>query len=366
MPKVDEKLFNTDEFAEDATENPVEPEENNSSDQAQAEINSKDTSPSGIPNEAAESAEEESTEDEQKEQEDAGAEDSEEVEYEQESFNLYPTSEDAEEYPDQTADLPDEPQKDDEKEIILSPDELFKDGYLDSKNDFEEEDFFEEQEEIVEEDGQYRIAYADESMESEEFEDEEEEVEFEEEEEAPKYNPKKPRRIDSHFDFVELFIFTLLAVMIVTSFFFRHSIVDGESMEGTLHAGEHLIISDFLYTPERGDIVVCEDYTTPIKKPIVKRVIAIEGDTVRITENGEVYVNDKLLDESAYIYIDDPYYTHEALSVEVKKGEIFVMGDHRNQSTDSRNEAVGTLSVDSVIGKVLLRFYPFNKFGTVN
>ena len=359
---MDEKIINSDESAdieiknsletEEATEQSIEPHE---------EINSASISPSGVQDEEKEPI----ADGEPDTEENVADADNSPVEYEQEDFNFYPTEEDIEDYQEDTEDSLEEEEEEEEEEI-LSPDELFKDRYVEQKRT-EESDSSDNSGKIVEEDGQYRLTYeVDEEAEDTSEDDEDEETEIEEDEEqAPKYNQKKPRGIDSRFDFVELFIFTLLAVMIITSFFFRHSIVDGESMEGTLHSGEHLIISDFLYTPKRGDIVVCEDYTTPIKKPIVKRVIAIEGDTVRITENGEVYVNDKLLDESAYVYIDDAHYTHEPLYAEVQKGEIFVMGDHRNQSTDSRNEAVGTLSVDSVIGKVLLRFYPLSKFGTV-
>lgn len=183
-------------------------------------------------------------------------------------------------------------------------------------------------------------------------------------EDMTSYDPKKPRRIDGRFDFIELCIFTLLAVMIVTAFFFRHSIVDGQSMEGTLHNGEHLIVSDLFYTAQRGDIIVCEDYTTAIPKPIVKRVIAVGGDTVKITRDGRVYVNGELLDESGYVYIDDPSYEYSPLELTVPENELFVMGDHRNRSTDSRY--IGTISEDSVLGKVLLRFYPFNKFGIID
>lgn len=357
-------MINPDELeAHDSEINTESEKESNASIETQSEKEDAECSPSDVYIEnSQENSEDASIEDSFPEKQDEEDTDETETECEQESFS-FSSEDENEDYPENFSEDVTESEEE-EKETILSPDELFADRYLDAKifeGDSEESD---EIGEIIEEDGQYRLTYNVE--EPEEEEEEADEFEFEEEEEkAPKYNPEKPRRIDSRFDLVELFVFTLLAVMIVTSFFFRHSIVDGESMEGTLHAGEHLIISDFLYTPKRGDIVVCEDYTTPIKKPIVKRVIAIEGDTVRITENGEVYVNDKLLDESAYVYIDDPYYAHEPLSLTVEKGEIFVMGDHRNQSTDSRNEAVGTLSVDSVIGKVLLRFYPFSQFGAV-
>ena len=98
--------------------------------------------------------------------------------------------------------------------------------------------------------------------------------------------------------------------------------------------------------------------------PIVKRVIAIAGDRVEIDTAGNVKVNGELLDESGYVYIDPnfPYHCDE-LAITVPEGEIFVMGDHRNVSSDSRK--IGTIKEDSILGKVLFRFYPFDKFGAV-
>ena len=169
------------------------------------------------------------------------------------------------------------------------------------------------------------------------------------------------RMVDRVFDFVELFIFSLVAVLLATTFVFRHSIVEGSSMEQTLYENEHLIISNLFYTPERGDIIVCEDYTTVLKKPIVKRVIGLPGDRVVVRYTGEVYVNGELLDEP-YVYVD--FYTPQYdVDVVVPEGELFVMGDHRNLSTDSRE--IGTIDMDSVLGKVLLRFLPISEFGII-
>jgi signal peptidase I len=178
------------------------------------------------------------------------------------------------------------------------------------------------------------------------------------------YNPDKPRGIDFMFDLVELLIFSLAAVLIATTFFFRHSIVDGGSMERTLFNGEHLIISDFLYTPERGDIIVCEDYSTSLKKPIIKRVIGLPGDKVEINMYGEVKINGEPLQED-YIFETFPDSIYNRVSLIVPEGELFVMGDHRDNSTDSRDPSVGTIDIDSVLGRVLFRFYPFEKFGKV-
>lgn len=199
---------------------------------------------------------------------------------------------------------------------------------------------------------------------------------------------EKPRRVDSLFDFMELFVFVLAAVFIITSFFFRYSIVDGGSMLNTLEDDEILLLRSFLYTPECGDVVVLQDKSSAIEDPIVKRVIAVGGQKVRFTRDA-VYVDGVKLDEP-YVYTGD-YENHlgekdvyrysvypdsELLpivtdrengvfyEITVPEGEIFVMGDHRNNSKDSRE--IGTLHEDAVIGKVVLRFFPFEKFGNID
>ena len=190
----------------------------------------------------------------------------------------------------------------------------------------------------------------------------EEDSKPEEQRDLDKFDPKRPRIVDTVFEFVELFVFTLVAVMVLTTFFFRYSQVEGGSMDMTLADGDRLIISDFLYTPERGDIIVFEDYGTELRDPLVKRIIGVAGDVVEVKIDGSVYVNGELLDEP-YVYVTPgkaPTRIHGKWTVE--DGELFVMGDHRDVSKDSRE--FGPIKVDSVLGEVKLRFYPFDSFGT--
>ncbi|MBP3308230.1 MAG: signal peptidase I [Clostridia bacterium] len=181
------------------------------------------------------------------------------------------------------------------------------------------------------------------------------------------YNPDKPRGVDTVFDFIELFIISLVCVLIVTSFFFRHSKVVGDSMMNTLYNDEHLIISDAFYTPERGDIVVIEDKSINLSATdeahyaLVKRVIGIAGDHVVVNTQGTVFINGERLNED-YVFIDGPVHSRY-VDLIVPEGEIFVLGDHRNNSTDSRY--FGTVREDCVIGRVLVRVYPFDRFGAV-
>lgn len=181
------------------------------------------------------------------------------------------------------------------------------------------------------------------------------------------YDSENPRKIDTVFDFLELLIFTLVAVIILTTFFFKHSVVDGDSMNNTLSDGDHLIIWDAFYTPERDDIIVFEDYSTSLKKAVVKRVIGLPGETVEIKKSasGEflVYIDGEPLKQD-YAYHGIHYSSPNTGVWTLGENEIFVMGDNRYNSTDSRDYGVGPINIDSVLGKVVLRFFPFDQFRT--
>lgn len=180
--------------------------------------------------------------------------------------------------------------------------------------------------------------------------------------ENEKAKEPKTRSVDSRFDLAELFIFSLVAVLLISAFIFRHTVVDGGSMENTLKDGENLIISDLFYTPKTGDIVVVEDYHTPFRKPLIKRVIATGGQSVMILPTG-VYVDGFLLEEE-YVHTEPGYRYTPVAEFTVPDGMIYVMGDHRDNSTDSR--VFGCVSEEAILGRVLLRYFPFSRFGTVD
>lgn len=212
-------------------------------------------------------------------------------------------------------------------------------------------------------------------------------------EKKEKYEPTKEmtgktRALREVFDWVSTFAQALFGVVIVFTFLIRFVTVQGESMLQTLDNGDRLIISDLNYTPERGDIVVIHDpEEAKFSGPIIKRVIATEGETVTVDyasktvsvtdKNGETFIL-----EEPYINTDDcsdgyvryekclhgwPHPAHylmmsdedmEDMTVEfeVEEGEVFVCGDNRSHSLDSRY--VGTIDERQILGKVLVRVFP--------
>ena len=167
------------------------------------------------------------------------------------------------------------------------------------------------------------------------------------------------------FEWVQCIVTALVACILVFVFLCRTVGVIGPSMQQTLVEGDFLLVSNLFYTPKRGDIVVLRKDTFKTD-PIIKRVIATEGQTVDIDfEAGVVYVDGVAQDEP---YVNSPTYDMEDFTqgeVTVPEGCIFVMGDNRNRSTDSRDSRIGMVDTRYVIGKALWRITPLNKFGSV-
>ena len=163
---------------------------------------------------------------------------------------------------------------------------------------------------------------------------------------------------------VSQYISAALVLVLVFSLFFRIIQVDGESMVPTLQNGDKLIVWGAGYEPQRGDVVIVDSYTA-YGKPLVKRVIARGGDVVNIDyQAGTVSVNGEILQEA---YIAEPTYLGYDVTFPytVPEGTVFVMGDNRNASLDSRSSYVGCIDERDILGKVLLCFLPFSDFGVV-
>ncbi len=165
----------------------------------------------------------------------------------------------------------------------------------------------------------------------------------------------------------------LLVVAILNMFVFVQVVVDGLSMYPTLDHKDRLIASRFFYTPEAEDIVVVEPYlsTGTVKGKLmfgrtlyIKRVIATEGQTIDI-KDGNVYIDGEIYKED-YLPKDlKTYNLNMELPATVPDGHIFVMGDNRGNSRDSRDKTIGMIRDEQVVGKAVFRLLPFKKFGVV-
>ena len=134
----------------------------------------------------------------------------------------------------------------------------------------------------------------------------------------------------------------------------------GKSMNGTLDSGD-IVVSVKSTSLETGDIVAFY-YNNNI---LVKRVMANPGDWVDIDKEGNVYVNNNLIEEP---YLDEKAYgeTNIELPYQVPEGKIFVMGDNRSVSIDSRNTSIGCIAEEQIVGKIVFRVWPFTQFGAVH
>ena len=183
-----------------------------------------------------------------------------------------------------------------------------------------------------------------------------------------------PRRPGAEiYEWIQLFLGCVVAAVVLFNCVARLTRVDGPSMDNTLEHGEIILLWSLGYTPEQGDIVVLNK--TPVLLPgwpepraIIKRVIATGGQSVDIDYgSGCVYVDGRLLDEP---YIKEAMYppfapTMQQTHWEVPEGSVFVMGDNRNNSTDSRDVQLGPIDTGYIMGKAVLALWPMDRFGAI-
>ncbi len=162
-----------------------------------------------------------------------------------------------------------------------------------------------------------------------------------------------------------MFSLCFAAGILLLTIFFKHSPVIGSSMYPTLKDGDVLIVSTFNYTPKANDIIVCQSESYGLDTPLVKRIIATEGQTVTIDyESWTVTVDGVKINESYVNKSSAPMNpsNHLPETFTVPENHVFVMGDNRNGSTDSRDERIGFIDERYILGKVSVRFSPISEF----
>lgn len=165
-------------------------------------------------------------------------------------------------------------------------------------------------------------------------------------------------------EWVQAIVIALVIAFVIRTFFFTMIKVDGQSMEPTLHHNDRLIVTKFMYKPKQGDIIILRP---PMYQdtPYVKRIIALPGQEVDIdAEKNIVYVDGVPLDEP---YIAEPTATKGNIDYPqiVPENTVFVLGDNRNRSRDSRFRDVGMIPYDAIIGKASIRLWPLKDFGSI-
>ncbi len=199
------------------------------------------------------------------------------------------------------------------------------------------------------------------------------------------------------FEILEMLGIAIAVVVLIITFFFRFSNVDGESMTYTINENDTLLVSMAFYEPKKGDVIIFQAPDYDLNKPLVKRIIATEGDTLEINfDTWEVKVNGVALDEDYVRYhpylpkgedklyvqnypdwdmdtqsiggIEEGSYDPVAkiFTATIPEGHVFAMGDNRNNSHDSRSADIGMVDERYIIGKVICRLFPFENFGAID
>lgn len=176
---------------------------------------------------------------------------------------------------------------------------------------------------------------------------------------------KKPFSLKKEvMEWMETLVWATVAVILVFTFVARTAVVSGNSMLPTYHDADRMIISDLAYSPKQGDIVVFAEKNGE-KENLIKRVIATEGQTVDINfETGDVTVDGVVLDEP-YIYEQTEEEGNMEFPATVPEGHVFVLGDNRNNSRDSRFTSIGMVDERLILGRAWWQIFPLDKLGFI-
>ncbi len=176
-------------------------------------------------------------------------------------------------------------------------------------------------------------------------------------------NKKTDKKVSSVYEFASIIVSSVLAVGVIFTLLFKISTVSGQSMENTLRNGDQLIISSITPNIEYGDVVVISQ-PNGYEKTLIKRVIAVGGQTVKFDlSTNKVVVDGVVLDEP-YIKENMEFLLSMSKTYTVPEGKLFVMGDNRNYSADSRDITIGMIDERYVVGKVVYRLGDKNLFNS--
>jgi signal peptidase I len=162
-------------------------------------------------------------------------------------------------------------------------------------------------------------------------------------------------------------LFVVILTYVIVHFVGQRTVVDGHSMNSTLEDGDNLIVEKLSYRfgdPQRFDVIVFPPQGAP-DEYYIKRIIGLPGETVQIDKEGNIYINGEILEEDYGLEtIKDPGRAIEPITL--ADDEYFVLGDNRNNSTDSRKDRVGNVKRDTIVGKAWLRIWPLTDIGFVS
>ncbi len=184
---------------------------------------------------------------------------------------------------------------------------------------------------------------------------------------APTVPTPRPRRRRAGLDWLVLAIAALAAAFLLRTFVIQQFAVDGESMLGTLHSGDRVIVNKLsydLHDPRHGDIVVLKDIKESVEeRDLIKRVIALPGETIEYRDC-QLFINGTRREEP---YLDpdlvEPHNCGDSQApLEVEAGHVFVMGDNRAGSLDSRTISIGQIPYDHLIGRAFVVVWPFSNW----